>query len=420
MGRKILNWLKIHKIITIIIIIALIGGGYLIYKRSHPNSSNIQYRYAKVQEGDLIVTVSASGQIAALNTVNLKSKTSGTVVYTNLKNGQQVKKGEVLLKIDDTDARNALTTAQINLNRARLTLLKMESGVIANEGSIEANKAKAENDLKLAYEKAVDSLPDLVKNLPDVINNLHDIIYGNDLSTITYNVDYYGQSLVVFNNKAQQFSDEAKNAYDTAKISFDQANQIYKSQNLTYGSNPSDIENCVNAEYQAIKDINNASRAMLNLVQLYKNEMTAANLNYSSKIDSQLSTLNNLFATTSDLFTQISNLKDDIQNKKEAVVNTNFDIEDQKNNVLQIEQQLETAQENLANCTLRAPMDGVLGNVASINVGDEVSTATIVAVLTSRQYVVEISLPEVDAAKVKIGQKATITFDALEDFTATG
>ena len=420
MWQKVFSWIKNHKFITIIIILAIIGVGYLIYKKTHSNTSSIQYNYAKVEKGDLVITVTASGQVAALNSVTLKPKTSGEVVYVNLQNGKKVKKGELLLKLDDEDAKLALKNAQINLDDAKLTLAKMESGVGSQEGNIEAGKIKAENDLKLAYNNAVDALPNLFSNLPSIINNLHDVLYGNDLSRSYYNIDYYSHGLVIFNSSALEFGETAETAYNKATASYEKAAALYKSQNLTYSSNPSDIKNVVATAYEAIKDINDAVRATLSIVQLYQNEMVKQNLQYPTIIDSQANTLKNLFSTTSSLLSQITTIKDNIQTKEEALVNTNFSIEDQKIAVEKAEQELEIAQENLNNYSVVAPFDGILGNVANINIGDEVSGATTLGVLASQRYVVEISLPEVDAAKVKIGQKATITFDALEDFTATG
>jgi len=60
--------------------------------------------------------------------------------------------------------------------------------------------------------------------------------------------------------------------------------------------------------------------------------------------------------------------------------------------------------------------------VASIDVvkGDAASSGAAVATLISKQQMAEISLNEVDVAKVKVGQKATLTFDAVSDLSIAG
>ena len=83
------------------------------------------------------------------------------------------------------------------------------------------------------------------------------------------------------------------------------------------------------------------------------------------------------------------------------------------------EAQLESALNNLNSSLIRAPFSGI---IAAINVqkGDQASPSSSVATLITRQKIAQISLNEVDATKVKIGQKATLIFDAIPGLTLTG
>ena len=60
--------------------------------------------------------------------------------------------------------------------------------------------------------------------------------------------------------------------------------------------------------------------------------------------------------------------------------------------------------------------------MAEVNIknGESVSSGAVIATIIARQRIAEISLNEVDVAKVKIGQKATLTFDAVEGLSITG
>lgn len=51
---------------------------------------------------------------------------------------------------------------------------------------------------------------------------------------------------------------------------------------------------------------------------------------------------------------------------------------------------------------------------------DSVGNGTALATIVTKQQLVKISLNEVDAAKVKVGQKATIAFDAIDGLSLTG
>jgi hypothetical protein len=55
-----------------------------------------------------------------------------------------------------------------------------------------------------------------------------------------------------------------------------------------------------------------------------------------------------------------------------------------------------------------------------IKKGDSVSASTVLAILITKQKIAELTLNEIDAAEVKAGQKATLTFDTLPDVSITG
>ncbi len=306
------------------------------------------------------------------------------------------------------------------MNNAKEELAKLE-GLSTEEGSIESLKIKRQKDLTLAYQNAVDKLPALfTSTTPAIITNLYNILFDNNLSPDDDNVDYYGKTLMLYNPAALQYSDATKKAYDLAKFSYEEAANNYKSKNITYYSDSNEIDEAINLTHQALKNINNAVRAALNLVHLYKDFMIEAKLQYPSLVDEQDLMLTNYFATTTNLFSQIDTIKNNIQIAKENLINVDFDLSDQKRLVEKAERNLKLIQDKLADYTVLAPFSGILGNVATIYVGDNVSPSTTLGVLVSQGYVVEVSLAESDAAQVKIGQKANVSFDVLDDVAATG
>ena len=76
-------------------------------------------------------------------------------------------------------------------------------------------------------------------------------------------------------------------------------------------------------------------------------------------------------------------------------------------------------QDNYNNSFVRAPFDGV---IAQLNVqnGDAVTSGTSIGTFITQQKVATISLNEVDAAKVQVGQKVMITFDAINGLSISG
>jgi len=98
-----------------------------------------------------------------------------------------------------------------------------------------------------------------------------------------------------------------------------------------------------------------------------------------------------------------------------------LDIRTQQNIVAQREASLAKAKAELADHYIYAPFSSVVVEVNnSLRKGDTVSSGSSLATIITKQKLAEISLNEIDIAQVKTGQKANITFDAVEDLNITG
>jgi macrolide-specific efflux system membrane fusion protein len=80
---------------------------------------------------------------------------------------------------------------------------------------------------------------------------------------------------------------------------------------------------------------------------------------------------------------------------------------------------LEDAEETLSDYTIRAPFDGIVTGL-SVEGGDSLSNETVIASVITKEMKAVISLNEVDAAKVKVGDKAALTFNALPNLQVSG
>ncbi len=131
---------------------------------------------AIVKQGDFNVYLNGLGSVQAFNTVSLKTRIDGQIMQVNFREGQDVKKGALLLVIDPRPDEVALAQAQANLQKdeAQLNNAKAqydrnkvlyEQGVIAKqdldtlqasfgtfEGTIASDKAAIKNaELNLTY-----------------------------------------------------------------------------------------------------------------------------------------------------------------------------------------------------------------------------------------------------------------------------
>ncbi len=147
MIKKIYKTITGHKIITSIVIVVLAVGGYWGYKSLTKTATAATYVMASVEKGTLIVSIDGSGQVEALDQLDVKAPVAGELKGIYIKKGQTLKKGQLMFSID---AGNSVS-AQNSLDQAKRDLADAKD-VYDN---IEIN---SEKDVADAYQSAYESL----------------------------------------------------------------------------------------------------------------------------------------------------------------------------------------------------------------------------------------------------------------------
>jgi HlyD family secretion protein len=406
-----------HKFISIIIIAAIIIGGYFGYKALNNNGAAVKYAFASVEKGTLIVSVSGSGQVSAKNQVDVKSKASGDVVFVGVKNGQEVKTGTLLAQISSQDAQKSVRDAEITLQREKLNLEKME-GMTTDDGTIRGVREKAEDDIEKAYEDGFNTVANIFLELPDIMAGIDDMLFSYDFETNQQNINYYADAVRNYDEaKISLYEKDTTDKYRTARAAYDKNFQDYKSTNRY--SEEKAISALIDQTYETVRSIAEAIKSANNLIQFYHDEFTRRGFRMQSFVDTHLSSLNSYTGKTNNYLLSLLSIKNTILSSIESIVQTNFDIADQKIQVEQAEESLLDAKEKLADYYVRAPFNGIVTNIG-VEKGDTIGSSTLVCTLITKQQIAEISLNEVDVAQVKVGQKVTLTFDAIEDLTISG
>jgi len=417
MLKKILKFASQHKFITAIIVLILVFGGYFGYKAIKGNNQQTRYVLASVEKGTLITSVSGSGQISASNQIDIKPKASGEIVYLNAKAGQEVKTGTLLAQLDTTDAQKAVRDAEIVLQRQQLSLEKLQ-GLTTSDGTIRGVKEKAEDDIQKAYEDGFNTVANVFLDLPDIMTGLNDMLFSYDFEQNQANITYYANAVRKYDEeKVSQYEKDTSDKYRIAAEAYDKNFEDYKSTSRF--SDSTTIESLIDQTYETIKKVAEAVKSANNLIQFYQEELTQRGFRTQSLADTHLSSLNTYTGKTNNYLSSLLSIRDSIRNSQETFVNAGFDISDQEIQVQDAENNLLEAKQKLNDYYVRAPFAGL---IAAVNVekGDSASSGTTVATLITKQSIAEISLNEVDVAKVKAGQKVTLTFDAIDGLEITG
>ena len=105
-------------------VIILVGTGWF-YKRADGSEAPI-YRTATIQRGSVKSTVSATGTLSAVKTIQVGTQVSGQVAAIYVDYNDHVRKGQLLARIDPTLQNQAVEEAQAQLERALATTAQAE------------------------------------------------------------------------------------------------------------------------------------------------------------------------------------------------------------------------------------------------------------------------------------------------------
>ncbi len=111
----------------------------------------------KIEKGTIIETVAATGKIQPEVEVKLSSEVSGEIIELPIKEGQDVKKGDLLVKINPDLVQGALSQAQAGLQNARAGLAQAEASLKVSKLNFERNAPLFEKGVisKADYDRAV-------------------------------------------------------------------------------------------------------------------------------------------------------------------------------------------------------------------------------------------------------------------------
>ena len=377
-----------HKFIAIVILLAIVAGIYNTVQTIQNGTKTTLYTLATVSPGTVITTVTGSGQISASEQVAVVSQVSGALTSLPVTDGQEVTQGQLLATVDSTDAARSLQSAQIAL--AKLEEAPATTTLTQTQNSVVTSYASSFNDLVATF-----------VNLPAIMTGIDGMLNTQGQYLSEANTEY-------LNSTAISLRDNAMQSDSTADQNYAQSLALYKT--LTRQSATSTVDSVIESTYTTVQSIS----------QAIKDERTAVDFIQSQaaqQYQSQADTAQNDLATWSgEIDSYVATLLAD----KNSIVQSAESLTSLVNGVdpLDIQSQelsIQAAQESYNNYFIYAPISGILS--LNSKPTDTVSNGTTIGTIISQQKIATIALNEIDAAKVQIGDKATLTFDALNNFS---
>lgn len=416
--RSSFNYSKTHKIISTLVAVAVVTGGYYSYQALFGTNGETRYVLSRANIGDLTSTIVGTGQVSASNQIDLKAKASGNITRINAQVGQEMKAGELIAQIDNRDV-------SLSLQSARLSLQKLTQPADANtltqaQNSLEdarQSKIKAEIALAKAYEDGLTAVSNSFVDLPSIIMGTNDIFYAKDGFLSDINISTMPSTAQSYRNSAGTLFDIVQNDYKDLQSEY----RLIARSNST-----STTETLLLKTYTLTSKLSEALKNSGLAVEFIRNN---ANSQVTSQATTALNNINGWISKNNSNLNSLLTAKTAIENAKSDISTATRNIKEKTESLAQTvqgadpldirSQELNVAQKELDydKYNIRAPFDGILAKL-NIKVGD--TAADTVGVFITKQKVAEITLNEVDIANIKVGQPVTLTFDAVDGLTATG
>jgi HlyD family secretion protein len=141
--------LSVGKIVALLVLAALGAGGWYWYAQ-RAAAGEVKYRIAKLERGPIQAVVVASGTLNAVTTVQVGSQVSGQILEIFADFNTQVKKDQVIARIDPQSFELRVNQTRADVDAARSAVAVATSNLAAQRaevGRVKVALADAERDL---------------------------------------------------------------------------------------------------------------------------------------------------------------------------------------------------------------------------------------------------------------------------------
>jgi HlyD family secretion protein len=451
-------------VIAIIIVFCLIGAvAYGQYKKS---TAPTEYETVLAKRGDIKQTVEATGKIRSANDIKLRFEMAGTVGAVNVKEGDEVKEGDIImtLKASDLDALVAQAVANLNQKLAGATkedIIYYQSAVDIAKASLDAAKTDKEhaisaaelavqnalNNLKLAdggensvivsnaYESAVSVLKSSISVIDNALTQADNIL---GVDNVLANDDFEQYLSLLDTSKLFIAKDYYRLVRDKAvpvrsEVSLININSSKSSIDQGLENVESILSDCTRL-LSLTRDTLDATAPVGNLTQLsldnkkttIENARSSVSTQYNSVINSRqnIVTAKNSYSNYLIAYDKAQRDLDNVKKNAEtniaikeasynqALSNLNAKLNPPREvDLASYRASLAQAMANRAKAILKAPIDGVITKIYKKK-GEFASITEMAANILSPYYEIEVDIPETDVVKLSIGNIASITLDA--------
>ena len=396
-------------------VLAAVFGLWLLKSRSARTSSEgVQgQRTAVVTKGTITSELSSSGVISPKDTYSLTSLVEGEVISADFEEGDQVTEGQILYQIDVSSMESELKSASTSLERAQKKYEKAQEDYNEAVSDYSGNTYKATRtgyirELNIQAGDQVGQNTDIASIYNDQIMKIRVPFLAQEAAAIGAG----NQAVLTLTDTEEQI-----NGVVTAVSNMDEVldgGRIVRYVTIE-AANPGGLT----SSHSAVAEINGMVCTAEGSFEAATDLVMKADLPSSVEVEAMLVHEGDYVTEGTPIFRIASKDAEDL-------------LDTYQDAMAQAEESLESAQskvdstkESYDNYTITAPISGQVitksvkeGDTISRNSGS--SDTTLAVIYDLSQLTFEMSVDELDVRSVQVGQKVSVTADALEGQTFAG
>ncbi|HEY9059795.1 MAG TPA: HlyD family efflux transporter periplasmic adaptor subunit [Pseudobacteroides sp.] len=386
---------KLIKVLIVLIVLGSVGFGLVKFNiikiGSKTANTNQQIRTARVERGTISQSVTGSGFIKAANKVDISTSVSGTITKVYFKDKDNIKAGDLLYELDDSDAKlnyekakNNLAMNQVTANDNQKSITELNitapiSGRITNlTPKIGDELGRGANILTITDTSKLKIAAPFNASLKNQVQLGHKaVLHIQELmQSVNGVVTYIGASPYPSASGGQVFDVE---------VTFDNPGALKDGLKATVSVSTSSGSHTSTdtgkMEYVNVKNVKSTSGGTVKSINVRENSHISA-----------------------------GNILVELENDDLSLAKQNSDLK-----ILDANAQVESAKKQLSYYKVYASIDGIIMDQTK-KVGDNVKAGDLLGnIIDMKNLQFDVNIDELDIDKIKTGQKVNITVDALTE-----
>lgn len=408
--------MRAHKVVT-----GIIAAGAIIVLTIMLRSGDTSDTSILVEKGSISETVSVTGQLEPVQSVDLSFQASGRIAYVPVKVGDEVLVGQTLASLDSSELNAQLKNAQANVAAQQAKLDGLLAGSRPEDIAVaQAQFDKAQQDLNNYYSAAQDILSSAYAYADDAVRTQLAALFvstGSD-SSPQYRVTISCSSSWCLQNIPLLADKRAESEVFLLKWRQELTNLV--------PGDPAQVIETILADassyLQATRQLVNVASDVLNSTDIVIDSTTLAT--YRTSVSTAMTENNTALNSINSQLQSIAAQKIVVQQYASQLAlkkagSSAQDISAQRAAVLAAQAQADQIQAQISKNIIRSPIKGIVTKVDA-KVGQSASAnATLISVISNSQLEITANVPEIDVGRITVGNHIDFTVDALPNQTFT-